>query len=172
MKKRLPSYRGSNMSVRQRLTFVACPPRFRRWLRLTKWSFVLLLLPSLACNTLFPPRPPVEWNAVANNVVLQASSGGGMLYDPNPMPFAQLRGDGRFIWVEGSSSGRRVKVANLTTDQVRQLLQTIVDAGFFGWKDSYSPGVVYDAPATCLTVSLSSGSKSVCEMVSGAPAKF
>jgi hypothetical protein len=135
-------------------------------------SFVLLALPALACNTLFPPRPPVEWDAAANNVVIQANSGGGMLYDPNPMPFAQLRGDGRFIWVEAVGSGRRVKVANLTTDQVRQLLQAIVDAGFFGWKDSYSPGVVYDAPSTCLTVSLSSGSKSVCETVSGAPAKF
>ena len=148
------------MSHRHRLTFV---------LRLS--SFILLILPALACNTLFPPRPPVAWNAVANNVVIQANSGGGMLYDPNPMPFAQLRGDGRFIWVEGGS-GRRVKAANLTTDQVRQVLQTIVDAGFFGWKDSYSPGIVYDAPSTCLTVSLTSGSKSVCEMVSGAPAKF
>src|SRR5258707_9328682 len=107
-------------------------------LRLTKWSIVLLILPALACNTLFPPRPPVEWNAVPNNVVIQASSGGGMMYEPNPMPFARLRGDGQFIWVEGGTAGgRRVKVATLTTDQVRHLLQTIVDAGFFGWKDSY-----------------------------------
>ncbi len=135
-------------------------------------SFILLILPALACNTFFPPRPLVAWNAVADNVVIQANSGGGMLYDPNPMPFAQLRGDGRFIWVVGADNGRRVKLANLTTDQVRQQLQTIVDAGFFGWKDSYSPGIVYDAPSTCLTVSLSSGSKSVCETVSGAPAKF
>ena len=135
-------------------------------------SFVLLALPALACNALLPPRPPVEWNAVTNNVVIQAYSGGGMLFDPNPMPFAQLRGDGRLIWVEGSDHGRHVKVANLTTDQVRQLLQTIVDAGFFGWKDSYSPGVVYDAPNTCLSVNLASASKSVCETVSGAPAKF
>jgi hypothetical protein len=146
--------------------------RLKFALRLTKWSFVLLILPALACNTLFPPRPTVEWNAAVNNVVIEASSGGGMLYDPNPMPFAQLRGDGRLIWVEGGDSGRRVKVANMTTDQVRQLLQTIVDDGFFGWKDSYSPGIVYDAPSTCLTVSLTSGSKSVCETVSGAPAKF
>jgi hypothetical protein len=132
----------------------------------------LLILPALACNTLFPPRPPVEWNAATNNVVIQAYSGGGMLYEPNPMPLAQLRGDGRLIWLEGGDNGRRVKVASLTTDQVRQLLQTIVDAGFFGWKDSYSPGVVYDAPSTCLTVSLASGSKTVCETLSGAPAKF
>jgi len=146
--------------------------RLRFVLRLTKWSFVLFILPALACNTLLPPRPPVEWNAVVNNVVIQAYSGGGMLYEPNPIPLAQLRGDGRLIWVEGGDNGRHVKVANLTTSQVRQLLQTIVDAGFFGWKDSYSPGVVYDAPSTCLSVSLTSVSKSVCETLSGAPARF
>ena len=140
--------------------------------RVVGWAFVALLLPALACNTFFPPRPPVAWNTVADNVVIQAYSGGGMLYDPNPMPFAQLRGDGRFIWVVGGDNGRQVKVASLTTDQVRQLLQTIVDAGFFGWKDTYSPGIVYDAPSTCLTVSLTSASKSVCETLSGAPAKF
>jgi hypothetical protein len=135
-------------------------------------SFVVFVLPALACNTFFPPHPPVEWNATANNVVIQASSGGGMVYEPNPMPFARLRGDGQFIWVEGGDNGRHVKVANLSTAQVRRLLQTIVDDGFFGWKDSYSPGVVYDAPSTCLTVSLTSGSKSVCETLSGAPARF
>ncbi len=135
--------------------------------------FVLLVLPALACNTLFPPRPLVEWNSAAGNVIIQASSGGGMLYEPNPMPFARLRGDGQFIWVEGSTTGgRRVKVATLTTDQMRQLLQSIVDAGYFGWKDNYSPGIVYDAPSTCLSVSLTSGSKSVCETLSGAPARF
>jgi hypothetical protein len=135
-------------------------------------SFVLLVLPALACNRFFPPRPAVDWNAVPTNVVIQASSGGGMLYEPNPMPFARLRGDGQLIWVEGNGSGRRVKVATLNTDQVRHLLQTIVDDGFFGWKDSYSPGVVYDAPSTCLTVSLTNVSKSVCETLSGAPARF
>src|ERR1700687_1959620 len=73
-------------------------------------GFVLLVLPALACTTLFPPHPPVDWNAAPNNVVIQASSGGGMLYEPNPMPFARLRGDGQLIWVEGvgTNGGRRV----------------------------------------------------------------
>jgi hypothetical protein len=136
-------------------------------------SFVALVLPALACNTLFPPRPPVEWNNVPDNVVIQASSGGGMVYEPNPMPVARLWGDGRLIWaVGGYTSSRRVQIATLTPDQVRQLLQTFVDDGFFGWKDSYSPGVVYDAPSTCITVSLSSVTKTVCETLSGAPARF
>jgi hypothetical protein len=135
-------------------------------------SIVLFFLPALACNTLFPPRPPVAWNADPASVILQGSTGGGMLYEPNPMPFVRLRGDGQLIWVVGTGSGRQVKTAQLGSDQVRQVLQTVVDDGFFGWKDSYRPGVVYHAPETCLTVSLSSGSKSVCEILSGAPARF
>lgn len=141
-------------------------------LRLSSFVF-FLSLPALACNTLLPPRPPVEWNNVSNNVVIQASSGGGMLLEPNPMPVARLWGDGRLIWAaSGNTGGRRVQIATLTPDQMRKLLQTFVDAGFFGWKDSYGPGVVYDAPSTCLTVSLKSLSKSVCETISGAPARF
>jgi|SRR5579859_3133921 len=141
-------------------------------LRLATRSFVVFVLPALACNTFFPPRPAVAWNTTHADVVIEASSGGGMLFEPNPMPFARLRGDGQLIWVESSGAARQVKVANLTTRQVRQLLQTIVDAGFFGWKDNYSPGVVYDAPSTCLTVSLASVTKSVCQTLSGAPARF
>jgi hypothetical protein len=136
-------------------------------------SLVVLLLPSLACNTLLPPRPAVEWNHSATAVIAELQIGGGMLYEPNPMPVSRLWGDGRLVWVNGDASGqRRVRVANLTPDQVQKLLQAFVDAGFFGWKDSYSPGVVYDAPSTCLRVSLTTFSKSVCEMLSGAPARF
>lgn len=135
-------------------------------------SFVLLVLPALACS-LFPPRPKVEWNDAADNVVVQASIGGGLLFEPNPMPVARLWGDGRLIWVlSDNGGGRRVLVATLNPDQVRKLLQTFVDDGFFGWKDSYSPGQVYDAASTCLSVSLASVSKSVCETLSGAPARF
>lgn len=158
------------MRHRVGLSFVTCP-RLSMGVRLS--SLVLFLLPSLACSTLFAPRPRAEWSAGANNVVIQATSMGGMMPEPNPMPLARLWGDGRLVWVVGSSSGgRRVLVATLTPDQMRRLLQTFVDDGFFGWKDSYSPGVVYDAGSTCLTVSLITVSKSVCETLSGAPAQF
>jgi hypothetical protein len=55
---------------------------------------------------------------------------------------------------------------------MRAWLVRIENEGFFGWNDLYSPGVVYDAPITCLRVSLTTTSKSVCEMLSGAPAGF
>ena len=154
----------------RRLKFVA-RPHLSMGVRLS--SFVLFILPSLACATLLPPRPPVTWNNAANNVVIQANGGGGMLYQPNPMPVARLWGDGRLVWVVGGTSGgRSVKIASLTPGQMRALLQTFLDDGFFGWKDNYSPGVVYDAPSTCISVSLPSVSKSVCETLSGAPARF
>jgi hypothetical protein len=52
------------------------------------------------------------------------------------------------------------------------LLNEFVGAGFFGWDDHYSPGRVYDAPSTCLRVTLSSASHGVCETISGAPVRF
>src|SRR5258708_23727417 len=96
-------------------------------------SFVVFILPALACSTssLFPPRPRVEWNNGPNNVVIQASSGGGMLYEPNPMPAARLWGDGRLIWVVGDANGgRRGLIATRTPHPMRQLLQTLVDDAF------------------------------------------
>jgi hypothetical protein len=134
---------------------------------------ITLLLASLACNTLLPPRPPVEWDSSPEALIVQANTGGGMLYEPNAIPDARLWGDGRLVWVVYDGSGaRQVRTATLTPDEVGHVLQGIVDAGFFGWKDYYSPGVVYDAPSTCVNVNLLSQSKSVCETLSGAPAAF
>ena len=146
--------------------------RLAAFVRPASLVLLVLVLPSLACSTLFPPRPPVEWSADPGNVVIWASTGGGMLYEPNPMPLARLRGDGQLIWVTFSGRRRRVLAGGLTTDQMRHLLQTMVDDGFFGWRANYSPGVVYDAPSTCLGVNLNSTSKTVCETLSGAPARF
>ena len=132
-----------------------------------------LALAALACNTLLPPRPPLEWNPDPTNLVVQASSSGGMLPDPNNVPGARLWGDGRLVWAEfDSSGGRLVQTRTLTPDEMRALLQRIENDGFFGWKDQYSPGQVFDAPSTCVTVWLTSQSKSTCEILSGAPAGF
>ena len=124
-------------------------------------------------NTLLPPRPPVEWDPAADNLVVEASSAGGMLPDFNYVPAARLWGDGRLVWTSyNSNGGRSVQTRTLTPDEMRALIVRIEDEGFFGWNDQYSPSVVYDAPITCLRVSLTTTSKSVCEMISGAPAGF
>ena len=135
---------------------------------------VALTLALLACNTLLPPRPEVDWDTDPQALVVSADTCCGMLYDPNGIPTARLWGDGRLIWVAVESSGaRRVLTAALTTDQMKALLQRFVDSGFFGWQDSYRPSYeVYDAPSTCLHVALQSASKSVCDLMGNAPAAF
>ena len=142
-------------------------------IRRLRIGLAALALAALACNTLVPPRPAVEWNSAADSLVVEASSAGGMLPDFNYVPAARLWGDGRLVWSNyNSSGGRSVQTRTLTADEMRALIVRIENEGFFGWNDQYSPGVVYDAPITCLRVSLTTASKSVCEMVSGAPAGF
>ena len=68
----------------------------------------------------------------------------GITYDTNYfIPEAQIWGDGRIIWTE-QGTPRRVMMARLTTDQMRSLLQRIMqrimDTGFFNWEDSYGIG--------------------------------
>lgn len=134
----------------------------------------LLSLAILACNTLLPPKPPVDWDTSATAVVLRADICCGMLYEPNGIPDVQVWGDGRIIWVEtGPGPGRRVLTAQLTTIEIKTQLQAFVDAGFFGWRDSYEPAQpVYDAPSDCVSVTLKSASKTVCDMMGNPPAAF
>ncbi len=139
-------------------------------------SFVALAalgLATLACNTLLPPRPPIEWNAAPDAVIAQAHTGGGMLYEPNLTYEARLWGDGRLIWTDYDQGGaRELFITTLSAADMTALLQDFVDAGFFGWDDTYSPGLVYDAPASCLSVSLAAAYQSVCEVLEGAPRQF
>lgn len=136
-------------------------------------SLISLISLALACNTLAPPRPPIEWDTSAGTVIVLADTGGGMLYEPNAVSDAVLYGDGTLRWVTYASGGaRQVYVATLTADEVRAVLADFVDAGFFGWDPHYSPGLVYDAPSSCLHVTLASGVHSVCETLSGAPRAF
>src|SRR5574341_1096981 len=102
-------------------------------------SALCLLASLLACNTLFPPRPEVRWEADPNTLVISADTCCGMLFDPNGIPDARLWGDGRLIWVEYDGSKRRVVSAALTAAEMTSLLQIFVEAGFFGWKDYYAP---------------------------------
>ena len=133
----------------------------------------MLLASLLACNTLLPPRPAIAWDTSASALIVEANTGGGMLYEPNALPDARLWGDGRLVWVAyDGTGGRAVLTATLTPAEMQAALKDIVDAAFFDWDDHYSPGVVYDAPSTCLRVWLASDSQSVCETVSGAPRAF
>lgn len=140
------------------------------------YALITLLLASLACNTLLPPRPKVEWDTDPNALIVSATISGGMVPQSvaiNYIPDAQVWGDGRIVWVEYLGDGqRRVLEATLTPDQLRAFLQRAVGDGFFGWEASYADYNVYDAATQCLSLALASNSKSVCEYVSGAPRAF
>jgi len=87
------------------------------------------------------------------------------------IPEVQVWGDGRIIWVQRERTQRRVLEGRLTTDEMRALLQRIVDAGFFSWRDRYYTLGGYSHPPMYLLVSLTGQSKELYEH-GGAPDAF
>lgn len=77
-------------------------------------------------------------------------------------------GDGRIVWVSHEGARRRVLEGRLTTDQMKALLQRILEARFFGWKDEYYTLGGNSYPPMYLSVSLIGRSKEVSEH-GGAP---
>lgn len=142
----------------------------------TLWALIALMFSQLACNTLFPPKPKIEWHTDPEALVVRASFGGGLVpqnFALNALPDAQVWGDGHIIWVEYDTQGaRRVLEGYLTAAQVETYLREVVNAGFFGWENVYSNPNVYDAGTQCLRIYLTSESKSVCEYYEGAPRAF
>lgn len=146
-----------------------------------KLPAAVLLLPvalaaGLACNTLRPPRPAVEWDPSPAAVVLRATNCCGLVpqyYAQNYLPEAQVWGDGRIVWVESiSGPDRRVLEATLPAGRLEALLRAFVDNGFFGWEDLYGDFSVTDLPTKCLDVALTSASKSVCSYNNGGPVMY
>ena len=140
--------------------------------------YLALLLASLACNTLQPPRPALTWDTTPATVIIELTTSGGLVpmeYVMNALPTARLWGDGRMIWVEYTSGGgRRVLEGHLSAQEMTDLLTQVSDAGFFGWANYYRPRAqVFDAGTTTLTVNLPLQTKSVSEYAGeGAPEKF
>jgi len=137
---------------------------------------VALSLAALACVTVLPPRPALEWDESPENIVIEAYIVGGMTptnYHQNYIPEVRVFGGGRIVWVEWNNAQRTVLEGHLTKDEVRAVLEEFSSAGFFGWENFYEPeGIIYDAPTSTLRVNLLSISKSVSEYVEGAPAQY
>ena len=127
-------------------------------------TLIALALALLACNAL-APKPKAEWDTSPEALTVEASVTGGLAptnFTENYIPDARLWGDGRLVWVEQTSGGRRVLEAHLTTQEMTDLINSFASKGFFGLKDFYEPKVmVMDGANTTLTVNLSSLSKSV-----------
>jgi hypothetical protein len=92
----------------------------------------------------------------------------------NYIPAAQIWGDGRIIWAQIDTDGkRRVLEGMLSQDQLANFLQSAVEQGFFGWKELYAdPLSPTDLPTQCLYIQLESQSRTVCEYHEGAPQEF
>jgi len=86
------------------------------------------------------------------------------------IPEVQLWGDGRIVWVV-REQGRRVLEGQLTREQMAELLQQIVDAGFFGWEEQYYIPGGHSFPFMYLQVNLAGRSKEIKEH-GGAPEAY
>lgn len=140
-------------------------------------SIILTLtLAALACVTVLPPRPVLEWDTSPDAVVIEAYVVGGMVpinYHQNYIPEVRVFGDGRVVWVAWQDAHRTVLEGHLTQAELRTVLEEFSSAGFFGWENFYEPeGMIYDAPTSTLRVNLLSINKSVSEYVEGAPAQY
>ncbi len=135
-------------------------------------TFALLI----GCNLLQPP-PDLSWDPHSEAVIIRTNSGGGlepMAAHYNRIPDAVVWGDGRIVWQTfGENSERQVWQGQLTEEEMRELLQTFADKGFWRMKPHYDPNVeVFDSSSTSLWVNLLAESKSVSEYHDGAPKAF
>ena len=76
-------------------------------------ALITLALALLACNAL-APKPKTEWDQSPDAVIIEATITGGLVpmnFMENYIPEAQVWGDGRIVWVEETSNGRRVLAA-------------------------------------------------------------
>lgn len=123
------------------------------------------------------PRPEIAWLHDPNTVIISGTFCCGFttpLVPLNYIPDFQVWGDGRYVWVVYSedNSSRQVLQGQLSEEKLTAVLQKVVDAGFFGWDDRYANPMVSDLADQCMTVKLSSTSKTVCEYSEGAPEAF
>ncbi len=123
------------------------------------------------------PIPELIWDEDPETVVLSGTFCCGFvpqLAVTNYIPDFTIFSDGRMIWsiTDQNTGGRQVFTAQLSPENLENLLTRIGEAGFFGWQDNYADLTVSDLPEKCLQVNLTGISKSVCEYNKGAPAAF
>ena len=123
------------------------------------------------------PAPSIEWDANPATVVITATNCCGLttpFYHDNYIPDALVWGDGRILWTQmGSSGNRQVLQGQLSATQLHDWLQSVADAGFFGWKGLYKNDLsATDLPTRCIAVTLTSQVKQVCEYQQSAPEAF
>jgi len=94
----------------------------------------LLLLSAAACllYLFFPPTPKADWNMSPDTPTITVDRLGGTHVEYGYIPDARVWGDGRIIWVEYDSGGRRrVLEGHLSKEEMAQLINQFIGAGFF-----------------------------------------
>jgi hypothetical protein len=118
----------------------------------------------------------VEWNRDPSAVIVKhyspsTTAGLAGAYDHSYyIPEVQIWGDGRIVWVTQNVQ-RRVLEGQLTAEQMQELLQRIVDAGFFEWEDQYYTPGGHSSPFMHLQVNLVGRSREIREH-GGAPESY
>jgi hypothetical protein len=136
--------------------------------------------PSGSTPAAVPGKQPekVAWDAEPSALVLRlyspyTTAGLAGAYDRRYyIPEVQLWGDGRIIWVEREGVARRVLEGQLAPEQMKALLQQIVDAGFFAWEDAYQTLGGNSMPPMVLQVNLAGRSKEMSEHGGAPPAYY
>ena len=122
------------------------------------------------------PLPPLIWVPLAEFTPITGSFCCGFTtpeFIRNYLPDFEIRGDGSYRWVEYAEGGsRQVMQAQLTQDEIGEILSGLATAGFFGWKDRYANDFIADYADKCITVRLLEVEKQVCEYYEGAPEAF
>jgi hypothetical protein len=121
------------------------------------------------------PVVAVQWDTNPNALIIRHTGGLSIAgaYNPNYyIPDVQLWGDGRIIWVKTEGLARRVFEGKLTAEQMKSLLQRIVDAGFFEWQDYYDALGGNSITPRLLLVNLTGRSKEISEHGAAPPAFY
>jgi hypothetical protein len=93
-------------------------------------------------------------------------------YSLNYIPHVRIWGDGRIVWVSDWEGPRTVWQGQLSQAKMTDLLQEIIDTGFFGWKEMYTSMLPLDNPPfDVLTVNLKTTNHQV-RVVSNSPQGF
>ena len=105
----------------------------------------------------------LEYEPGADLALVRVESDGGLPHPGDDLfPLFQLFGDGRVVRYEGEPGGRGILVqGKLDRASIADLLQRIVDAGFFDLKDEYVDPEVYDATYRRIEVCLAEAEKTV-----------
>jgi hypothetical protein len=136
----------------------------KRILVLTMATLLALLVAAAVVAAGCEKKKPtsLDYDRSPNNVIVEYWAGGGL---PAPwddkVPEFRLFGDGTMIRSDPSSRHLVLLEGRISEKNVKELLEKIADAGFFGLKDEYLNKDIFDGGSQDITVILKKGKKKV-----------